>query len=77
MCATLGGLEALGQPTGLGGLRNRAEAAIITKKITPSALRAPKIPRLGMSSEASTGDSTAGPAVEAARVMPEQGPSCR
>ena len=74
MRATLGGLEALGQPAGLGGLRNRAEAAIVTKKMTPSALRAPKMPRLGMSSEASTGDSTAGPAVEAARVMPEARP---
>lgn len=32
------------------------------------------MPRLGMSSEASTGDNTAGPAVEAARVMPEARP---
>ena len=32
------------------------------------------MPSTGMSSDASTGDSTAGPAVEAASVMPEARP---
>ena len=70
----LGASKPSGSQPASGAFRNRAEAAIITKKMTPSALRAPKMPRLGMSSEASTGDSTAGPAVEAARVMPEARP---
>ena len=74
MRAALWGLKPSGSQPASGAFRNSAEAAIVTKKMTPSALRAPKMPRLGMSSEASTGDSTAGPAVEAARVMPEARP---
>ena len=57
-----------------GALRSSAESRMVTKKMTPRALRAPKMPRLGMSREARTGESTAGPAVEAARVMPEARP---
>ena len=74
MRTALGGLEALGQPAGLGGLQEQGGGGDHYKEDDAECLEAPKMPRLGMSSEASTGDSTAGPAVEAARVMPEARP---
>ena len=74
MRATLGASKPSGSQPASGAFRNKSETENVTKMMTPSALRAPKMPRLGMSSEASTGDSTAGPAVEAARVLPEARP---
>ena len=72
--AALGGLEALGQPAGLGGLQEQGGGGDRHKEDDAECLEGAKDAQARMSSEASTGDSTAGPAVEAARVMPEARP---
>lgn len=74
MCATLGGLEALGQPTGLGGLQEQGGGGDHHKEDDAERLKGAKDAQARDEQRGEHRGRTAGPAVEAARVMPEARP---